>query len=84
MHHARAQRLTVNELNDATYPMLLIDFGHRLLAWNRYALRRIGPHPDDPIVETYIGVTTFDLVFNPSLKGHHSLTTNRPRVSYPE
>jgi transcriptional regulator with XRE-family HTH domain len=61
--------LTVNELKDATYPMLLIDFGHRLLAWNRYAPRLIGRHPDDPTLSTFYGVTTFDLVFNPTLGG---------------
>ncbi len=63
------RRLATNELSDATYPILLIDFGHRLLAWNRYAPRLIGLHPDDPVTETYIGVTTFDLVFDPSLRG---------------
>jgi hypothetical protein len=59
--------LTVNELKDATYPMMLIDLGHRLLAWNRYAPRLIGKHPNASTLEAYYGVTTFDLVFNPAL-----------------
>jgi len=63
------RRLAANELNDATYPILLIDFAHRLLAWNRYAPRLIGLYPDDPVVKTYIGVTTFELVFDSGLKG---------------
>jgi transcriptional regulator with XRE-family HTH domain len=63
------RRLTVNELTDATYPMLLIDLRRRLLAWNRYAPRLIGKHPDDPTLASYYGVTTFELVFNPALGG---------------
>jgi transcriptional regulator with XRE-family HTH domain len=75
------RKLTVNELTDSTYPILLIDFGHRLLAWNRYAPRLIGLHPDDPEVETYIGVTTFDLVFDPTLKGR--LLVENPEEFWP-
>lgn len=63
------RRLAANELDDATYPILLIDFGHRLLAWNRYAPRLLGLHPDDPAVKTYIGLTTFELVFDPNRRG---------------
>ena len=61
------RKLTVNELNEATYPIPLIDLGHRLLAWNRYVPRLLGRHPDDPTLASYYGVTTFGLVFNPAL-----------------
>ena len=71
------RRLTANELNEATYPILLIGLGHRLFAWNRYVPRLIGKHPDDPKLASYYGVTTFDLVFNPALGG-------RPLVANPE
>jgi transcriptional regulator with XRE-family HTH domain len=63
------RRLSEHELNDATYPILLIDFAHRLLAWNRYAPRLLGLHPDDPRMHAFYGVTTFDLAFNPDLGG---------------
>jgi transcriptional regulator with XRE-family HTH domain len=75
------RRLTVNELQDATYPMLLIDLGHRLLAWNRYTPRLIGRHPDDPTLDSYYGVTTFDLVFNPALGGR--LLVENPEEFWP-
>jgi hypothetical protein len=71
------RRLTANELNEATYPILLIGLGHRLFAWNRYVPRLIGKHPDDPTLASYYGLTTFDLVFNPALGG-------RPLVANPE
>jgi transcriptional regulator with XRE-family HTH domain len=62
------RRLTAYELRDATYPMYLIDVGQRLWAWNRYTPRLIGLHPDDPSTNRFLGVTIFDLAFNPALE----------------
>lgn len=73
--------LTAIELKNSTYPMLLIDLGHRLLAWNRYAPRLLGRHPDDPTLDTFYAVTTFDLVFNPALGGR--LLVENPAEFWP-
>jgi transcriptional regulator with XRE-family HTH domain len=62
-----ARRLVAHELNDSTYPVYLVDFGQRLWAWNRYVPRLIGLHPDDPALSRFVGVTLFDLAFNPAL-----------------
>lgn len=72
-----AQRLTVYELNDSTYPVMLIDYGQRIWAWNRYTPRIIGLHPDDPAAVQFIGVTVFDVTLNPAF-------TTRLLVANPE
>lgn len=63
---AEARRLTAYELEDSTYPVMLIDCGQRLWAWNRYTPRIIGLHPDDPATTRFAGVTIFDVTFNPA------------------
>ena len=66
-----ARILCTHELHDATYPIYLIDIGQRLLAWNRYVPRLIGMHPDDPSLVQFVGVTVFDLAFNPTYPVKH-------------
>jgi transcriptional regulator with XRE-family HTH domain len=61
-----ARQLNIYELNDATYPTMLIDYGQRLWAWNRYTPRIIGLHPDDPAISQFVGVTIFDITLNPA------------------
>lgn len=61
-----ARQLTAYELNDSTYPVMLIDYGQRLWAWNRYTPRIIGLDPDDPATIRFAGVTVFDVTFNPA------------------
>jgi transcriptional regulator with XRE-family HTH domain len=61
-----ARRLTAHELQDSTYPMCLIDVSQRIWAWNRYTPRIIGLHPDDPTTSRFLGVTLFDVTFNPA------------------
>jgi len=65
---AEVIQLTADELKDATYPVCLIDFGQRLWAWNRFAPRLIGLHPDDPATIRFLGVSTVDLTFNPAFE----------------
>jgi len=57
-----------DELRDETYPVCLLDFGQRLWAWNRYAPRLIGLHPDNPATRHFLGVSTVDLIFNPAFE----------------
>jgi hypothetical protein len=64
----QARQLTAYELRDATYPMYVIDLGQRLCAWNRYMPRVIGLHPDDPTTQHFLGVTIFDVTFNPAFE----------------
>src|SRR5258706_13557966 len=59
---------SADELRDATYPVCLLDFGQRLWAWNRFAPRLIGLHPDDPATARFLGVSTVDLIFNPAFE----------------
>ncbi len=61
-------QLTAGDLHDATYPVCLIDFGQRLWAWNRFAPRLIGLHPDDPATANFLGISTVDLIFNPTVE----------------
>jgi transcriptional regulator with XRE-family HTH domain len=61
-----ARSLVAHELNDSTYPVYLVDFAQRLWMWNRYVPRLIGMHPDDPATSRFVGVTLFDLAFNPA------------------
>lgn len=64
-----AIRLSAYEVHDtATHPVLLVDQSQRLWAWNRYTPRIIGMHPDDPRTKQFIGVTLFDLTFNPEFE----------------
>lgn len=63
-----ARRLTAFELEDSTYPVMLIDCGQRLWAWNRYTPRIIGLHPDNPATVQFAGVTIFDVTFNPAFE----------------
>jgi hypothetical protein len=63
-----ARRLTAFELNDATYPICLVDHGQRFWAWNRYMPRIIGLHPDDPATARFVGITIFDVTFNPTFE----------------
>jgi transcriptional regulator with XRE-family HTH domain len=62
------KRQAAYALDDATYPVYLIDYGQRLWAWNRYLPRLIGLHPDDPATSRFFGVTTVDLAFNPAFE----------------
>ncbi|HSH78215.1 MAG TPA: helix-turn-helix domain-containing protein [Herpetosiphonaceae bacterium] len=62
----KARRLCAYEMNDATYPIYLIDISQRLLAWNRYVPRLIGRNPNDPTLGQYIGITLFELMFSPT------------------
>jgi transcriptional regulator with XRE-family HTH domain len=59
---------SADELRDATYPVCLLDFGQRLWAWNRFAPRLIGLHPDDLATRHFLGVSTVDLIFNPAFE----------------
>jgi transcriptional regulator with XRE-family HTH domain len=61
-----AIRLTGYELNDSTYPIMLIDYSQRIWAWNQYTPRIIGLHPDDPATTHFIGATVFDVTLNPA------------------
>jgi transcriptional regulator with XRE-family HTH domain len=72
---AEARKLSAHELGDATYPVLLVDYGQRLWAWNRYMPRMIGLDPDDPATNGFTGVTLLDVTFNPAL-GTSSLIDN--------
>jgi transcriptional regulator with XRE-family HTH domain len=60
--------LATDELRDAIYPVCLLDFGQRLWAWNRFAPRLIGLHPDNPATARFLGVSTVDLMFNPAFE----------------
>jgi len=48
-------------------PIYLMDYGQRILDWNRIVPRLIGLRPNDPHLEIFRGSTTFDLAFNPIL-----------------
>jgi transcriptional regulator with XRE-family HTH domain len=61
-----ARGLSAHELNDSTYPVYLIDLGQRVWAWNRYLPRVLGLQPDDPAMQRFLGITLFDIAFNPA------------------
>ena len=48
---------------DIPYPAYLIDFGQRLLDWNKFAPRLLGMKYNDPRLQAFQGITIFDLTF---------------------
>jgi transcriptional regulator with XRE-family HTH domain len=46
------------------HPVYLVDFAHRLLAWNRYIPRLIGLNYGHPALEPMRRKTLYDLIFN--------------------
>ena len=49
--------------SDIPYPAYLIDFGQRLLDWNKFAPRLLGMKYGDPRLQAFQGITIFDLTF---------------------
>jgi transcriptional regulator with XRE-family HTH domain len=67
-------QLTTYELQDATHPILLVDLGQQLWAWNRYVPRMIGFSPNDPSTHQFRGLTLLDVTFNPAIRTSHLIT----------
>ena len=53
----------------------------QLWAWNRFAPRLIGLHPDDPATARFLGVSTVDLIFNSAFEAR--LLVANPEEYFP-
>ena len=52
-----------NFYGDIPYPAYLVDFGQRLLDWNKFAPRLLGMKYENPKLQAFQGITIFDLAF---------------------
>lgn len=60
-------RLCAGELNFANWPAYMMDYSHRIWAWNRLFPRLLGNTADDPANAGYVGLTTLDILLNPDV-----------------
>jgi transcriptional regulator with XRE-family HTH domain len=61
------RRINEQELARTIWPAYMVDYAHRMWAWNRLFPRLLGDSPDDPRNAGYVGLTVLDILFNPAI-----------------
>lgn len=71
------RRINAEDLARTIWPSYMVDYVHRIWAWNRLFPRLLGHASDDPRNADYVGLTVLDILFNPEVGTNRQIANAR-------